>query len=50
MPFHWKFVQYHNYERPHMALNSSTQAEVRFRDVSNAWDNTPNDSSTKIIT
>jgi len=30
---HWKFVEYYNYERPHMALDYSTPAEVYFRDV-----------------
>jgi putative transposase len=34
-PFHWKFVEYYNYERPHMALDYSTPAEVYFRDVPN---------------
>ena len=32
---HWKFVEYYNYERPHMALNYSTPAEVYFGDVPN---------------
>jgi transposase InsO family protein len=31
----WKFIEYYNYERPHMALNYSTPAEVYFRDVPN---------------
>jgi transposase InsO family protein len=31
--FHRKFIQYYNYERPHMALNYSTPAEVYFGDV-----------------
>jgi transposase InsO family protein len=31
--FHWKFVEYYNYERPHMALDYSTPAEVYYRDV-----------------
>jgi transposase InsO family protein len=30
---HWKFVEYYNYERPHMALDYSTPAEVYYRDV-----------------
>jgi len=34
-PLHWKFVEYYNYERPHMALDYSTPAEVYFRDVPN---------------
>jgi len=33
---HWKFIQYYNYERPHMALDYSTPAKVYFRDVPNA--------------
>ena len=32
-PVHWKFVHYYNYERPHMALDYSTPAEVYFGDV-----------------
>jgi len=32
---HWKFVEYYNYERPHMALDYSTPAEVYFGDVPN---------------
>jgi len=32
---HWKFVKYYNWERPHMALNYSTPAEVYYRDVPN---------------
>jgi len=32
-PLHWKFVEYYNWERPHMALDYSTPAEVYFRDV-----------------
>jgi len=32
---HWKFVEYYNYERPHMALNYKTPAEAYFRDVPN---------------
>jgi len=32
---HWKFVEYYNYERPHMASNYSTPAEVYFGDVPN---------------
>ena len=32
---HWKFIQYYNYERPHMALNYKTPAEVYFNDVPN---------------
>jgi transposase InsO family protein len=31
--FHWKFVEYYNYERPHIALDYSTLAQVCFRDV-----------------
>jgi len=31
--FHSKFIQYYNYERPHMALNYKTPAEAYFRDV-----------------
>jgi transposase InsO family protein len=27
------FIQYYNYERPHMALNYKTPAEAYFRDV-----------------
>ena len=34
-PFHRKFIQYYNYERPHMALNYKTPAEVYFQDVPN---------------
>jgi len=30
---HRKFIQYYNYERPHMTLNYSTPAEVYFADV-----------------
>jgi len=30
---HRKFVEYYNYERPHMALDYSTPAEVYFRGV-----------------
>jgi len=30
---HSKFIEYHNYERPHMALDYSTPAGVYFRDV-----------------
>jgi putative transposase len=30
---HRKFIQYYNYERPHMALNYKTPAEVYFGDV-----------------
>jgi len=33
--FHWKFIEYYNYERPHMSLNYLTPAEVYFRDVPN---------------
>jgi transposase InsO family protein len=33
---HRKFIQYYNWERPHMALNYSTPAEIYFRDVPNA--------------
>jgi len=32
---HSKFVEYYNYERPHMALDYSTPAEVYFVDVPN---------------
>jgi len=32
-PLHRKFIHYYNYERPHMALNYSTPAEVYFRGV-----------------
>lgn len=32
-PLHWKFIQYYNYERPHMALDYSTPAEVYFDNV-----------------
>ena len=32
---HRKFIQYYNWERPHMALNYSTPAEVYYRDVPN---------------
>jgi transposase InsO family protein len=32
-PLHRKFVHYYNWERPHMALNYSTPAEVYFGDV-----------------
>jgi len=32
-PLHWKFVEYYNWERPHMALDYSTPAQVYFRDV-----------------
>jgi len=35
-PLHRKFIEYYNYERPHMALNYSTPAEVYFGDVPNA--------------
>jgi len=31
--FHRKFVEYYNWERPHMALDYSTPAEVYFSDV-----------------
>jgi transposase InsO family protein len=31
--FHSKFVEYYNWERPHMALNYKTPAEVYFKDV-----------------
>jgi transposase InsO family protein len=33
---HRKFVEYYNYERPHMSLNYKTPAEVYFGDVPNA--------------
>jgi transposase InsO family protein len=32
---HWKFIEYYNYERPHMALDYSTPAEVYFNNVPN---------------
>lgn len=32
-PLHWKFIEYYNYERPHMALSYNTPAEVHFKDV-----------------
>ena len=32
-PLHRKFIQYYNYERPHMSLSYNTPAEVYFRDV-----------------
>ena len=32
-PLHRKFIEYYNYERPHMALNYKTPAEVYFGDV-----------------
>jgi transposase InsO family protein len=32
-PLHRKFIHYYNWERPHMALNYSTPAEVYFGDV-----------------
>jgi len=32
---HWKFIQYYNYERPHMALNYKTPAEAYFTNVPN---------------
>jgi transposase InsO family protein len=35
-PLHRKFIEYYNYERPHMALDYSTPAEVYFGDVPNA--------------
>jgi len=34
-PLHRKFIQYYNYERPHMSLNYKTPAEVYYRDVPN---------------
>lgn len=34
-PLHRKFIQYYNYERPQMALNYSTPAEVYFGSVPN---------------
>jgi len=34
-PLHRKFIQYYNWERPHMALDYSTPAEVYHRDVPN---------------
>jgi len=33
--FHWKFIKYYNYERPHMSLNYKTPAEIYFRNVPN---------------
>jgi putative transposase len=33
--FHWKFIEYYNYERPHMSLNYKTPAEVYFKHVPN---------------
>ena len=33
--FHRKFIEYYNYERPHMSLNYKTPAEVYFNDVPN---------------
>jgi putative transposase len=32
-PLHRKFIQYYNWERPHMSLNYKTPAEVYFGDV-----------------
>jgi len=32
---HRKLIEYHNYERPRIALDYSTPAEVCFRDVPN---------------
>ena len=32
---HTKFIEYYNYERPHMSLSYNTPAEVYFRDVPN---------------
>ena len=32
---HRKFIEYYNYQRPHMSLNYNTPAEVYFRDVPN---------------
>lgn len=34
-PLHWKFIEYYNYERPHMSLDYSTPAEVYFDNVPN---------------
>jgi transposase InsO family protein len=34
---HRKFVQHYNYERPYIALNYSTPAEVHFRDAPKSW-------------
>ena len=34
-PLHRKFIQYYNYERPHMSLNYKTPAEVYYKDVPN---------------
>lgn len=33
---HRKFIEYYNYERPHMSLKYNTPAEVYLRDVPNA--------------
>ncbi len=33
--FHWKFIKYYNYERPHMSLNYKTPAEIYFRNLPN---------------
>ena len=32
---HRKFIEYYNYERPHMSLNYKTPAEAYFKDVQN---------------
>ena len=32
-PLHRKFIEYYNYERPHMTLDYSTPAEVYFDNV-----------------
>ena len=32
---HRKFIEYYNYERPHMSLSYNTPAEIYFRDVPN---------------
>jgi transposase InsO family protein len=32
---HRKFIEHHNYQRPHMSLNYKTPAEVYFTDVPN---------------
>jgi putative transposase len=36
LPVPRKFIQYHSYERPHMALDYPTAAEVHFHNVPNA--------------
>jgi hypothetical protein len=34
-PLHWKFIQYYNYKRSHMALDYSTPAEAYLDNVPN---------------